>query len=304
MFGVNTFPDQTARRIYMGLRTTEMAFADECCAAMREVTTLSGSVPVETDETNLGRLDDLGLAPGAEAIEHGGEGGFAEYNCKEFVGPNTILDRVVADYEAYGEDALAKELQRARMRANLKLDGRLAQVLADTGLNETYSATGDGSGAWDTALGKPLLDLNTVRLEIVPGADTVIFDAISVNWLVQHASFTAQSSFYADGQIDYSAFAAYVKSKTEFKNVYVFNKFYNAAKKGQPKDVQYLFRGKCWVGHKSNLVLVDPAHKLQNHVDVERKTSKRGWFVQVTRHCDILRPSQSLGCYISGVLTP
>jgi hypothetical protein len=152
-------------------------------------------------------------------------------------------------------------------------------------------------------LGKPLLDLNTARLEIVPGADTVIFDAITVKSLVQHPSFTAQTSYYADGQIDYGAFAAYVRAKTEFKNVYVFNKFYNAAKKGQPKDVQYLFKGKCWVGHKSNLVLVDPAHALQNQVDVLRKPERRGWLVQVVRHCDVLRPSQSLGCYISGALT-
>lgn len=297
------FPAQAITRVYAGLRSKVPAFADEACTVEKKVMTLSGTVPVETDETNLGRLDDRGLAPGAEVIEHGGDLDTAEYNCLEFVGGNTLLDRVIADYEAYGEDALAKELTRARMNANLKLDGALESTLKSAVLNEAYSATADGSGAWDASLSKPLLDLNTVRTEIVPEADAVIFDPITVNWLVQHPSFTAQSSFYADGQIDYAAFAAYVRAKTQFKHVHVFNKLYNAAKKGQPKNMQYLMRGSCWVGYKEQLILVDPAHKLQNYVDHERSAKKRGYYIQVTRHCAILRPAKSMGCTISAILS-
>lgn len=303
MQNVGNFPAQAITRVYAGLRTSVPAFADECCTVEKKVMTLSGTVPVETDETNLGRLDDRGLTPGAEVVEHGGDVDTAEYNCLEFVGGNTLLDRVIADYEAYGEDALAKELTRARMNANLKLDGALENVLKSSTLNETYSATSDGSGAWDTSLGKPLLDLNTIRTEKVPNADTVIFDPITVNWLVQHPSFTAQSSFYADGQIDYAAFAAYVRAKTQIPNVHVFNKLYNAAKKGQPKDMQYLFKGNAWVGYKDQLILVDPAHKLQNYVDHERSAKRRGWYIQVTRHCALLRPAKSMGCAISAILS-
>lgn len=302
-----TFPDVLIQEMMFGLLTSEVAQADSICTPGPFRTTMSGSVPVLKSISTLARDEEIGLAPLAIAQELGGEMTSAPYTALARVGRSFVSDEERNDMGAYGQDAVALHLRLVRMQANFKTDRALATALASTVLNNEFDcASGqDGNGEWnDYTNGTPLQDLLKAADSFAPDADTLVLGRSVHDALVAHPDIKAQIVFINAGQIDYSGLIAILRVKVpNLQNLYVLDKLYNSAGKGQTLSTARLFRNNAWLGHKQDLILVEPAGApIQNQVDQERDVDHRALKVQYARYNAILRPTKELGVTFTNVI--
>lgn len=293
----NSFPQQVAQTLYAGIMTEVPALADSYCSKYTQTITLNGSLPRKTNKSSLGRIGNRKLAPGVAAQEHGGEAAGTQFNATAHVGTDFVPDETIISMAAFGEDALADRLQTARMEANLNVDATLAEVLESTTFNMAFDCETDGAGNWnDYTNSTPLTDMRIGRKNFAPGSDTIIIGSGLLYVLLDHPAFFAGQNFFNAGALDFEKFEATFRAKIPgIRNVYVWEKIYDAAGLGQTEDIEYLFDHGCWIGHKSDLVLVDPQSELQGRVDQERVSSRRGFKVSVNRYIDVVRPTKQKG---------
>lgn len=300
-----TFPDVLIQEMMFGLLTTEVSQADSICTPGPFRTTMSGSVPVLKSISTLARDEEIGLAPLAIAQELGGEMTSAPYTALARVGRSFVSDEERNDMGAYGQDAVALHLRLVRMQANFKTDRALATALASTVLNNTFDCNSDGGGEWnDYTNGTPLQDLLKAADSFAPDADTLVLGRSVHDALVAHPDIKAQIVQINAGQIDYSGLMAILRVKVpNLQYLYVLDKLYNSAGKGQNLSTARLFRNNAWLGHRSDLILVEPSGAaIQNTVDQERDVDRRALKVQYSRYNAILRPTKELGVTFTNVI--
>jgi hypothetical protein len=300
-----TFPDVLIQEMMFGLLTTEVSQADSICTPGPFRTTMSGSVPVLKSISTLARDEEIGLAPLAIAQELGGEMTSAPYTALARVGRSFVSDEERNDMGAYGQDAVALHLRLVRMQANFKTDRALATALASTVLNNTFNCNSDGAGEWnDYTNGTPLQDLLLAADSFAPDADTLVLGRSVYDALVAHPDIKAQLVNINAGQIDYSGLAAILRVKVpNLQQIFVLDKLYNSGAKGQALSTARLFRNNAWLGHKQDLILVEPSGAaIQNTVDQERDVDHRALKIQYARYNAILRPTKDLGVTFTNVI--
>jgi hypothetical protein len=293
----NSFPQQVAQTVYAGIMTEELALADNVCAKYTQTITLNGTLPRKTNKSSLGRVGNRKLAPGVAAQEHGGEMAGTTFSATAHVGTDFVPDETIISMSAYGEDALADRLRTARMEANLNVDATLAEVLESQTLNMVFDCTSAGAGSWnDFTNSTPLTDMRKARKDFAPGSDTIIVGSGLLYVLLDHPAFFAGQNFFNAGALDYEKFEATFRAKIPgIRNVYVWEKVYDANALGQAEDIDYLYDYGCWIGHKSDLVLVEPQSELQGMVDQQRIIARRGYQISVSRYIDVCRPTRQKG---------
>lgn len=310
-FDGSTIPDAVIEEVTMGLLTEEQALADEICTII-QTPSLAGVLPNLGSAATLGRLENSDLQPLVEAEPHGGSAGSTAYDCLAQVGYALISDEERAQFQAFGLDFLANRIRQARANANLQVDNALATVLASTSLNAEFDTTSDGSGEWDDATnGTPLEDIVEIIDDFAPGADTIVYGPETRRILIRHPDLVAEFSNFSGGQLDADGLRNLLSRKTGIPvdNIYEFKKLYNAGPKNGTVSTAYLFDEGFWVGHKRDLICVDPTNPVgqpafNNLTEVERVVRRRAHEIQHTRYVDFLRPTTSLGCTVSLVATP
>ena len=306
-FDIGSIPEQVLRSIALGQITEELSFADMVCTRVTERTTLNGSVPILNDKATLGRLDDTGLSPGVAPKEHGGAAGVTAYACLAYAGLDFVTDEERDDLGVYGIDMIENRARQARINSNLKIDARLSTQLSSTALNGEFDCNVDGSGEWDDYVNSdPLKNMIDARRDKVPGADTIIIGPEVYDALVGHPDIIAEFSQFNAGSLDYDGLAALLKRKIPgIRDVYHFEKFYDTAERGDAFSIGYLFAQGAWMGHKRDLIMVDPANAdVNNKLDIERDAKRRGHDVQYVRYIDIIRTHLSLGVTFTNTITP
>lgn len=303
---VGSIPNALIMEIMQGLITKELAQADTICTRRTDRTTLQGSIPVLSSITTLARAEDVGVGPFAEVADHGGTMTTASYSCLARVGKSLISDEEVNDMGALGQDAIALHLGICRGIANFKTDYALSEVLKSSSLNGTFNCNSDGGGEWDDKTnGTPLADLLKASRSFAPDGDTLVLGRRAAEALLSHPDVKAESSYFNAGQIDYGTLEAVLRRKIpNIRNIYVLDNLYNANALGQAVSVTRLFEINAWLGHKRDLILVDPqGAPIQNKVEQERQVSKRATLLQYERYNAILRPTALLGVRFTNVIT-
>lgn len=303
-FDLNSVPEQVLRSIALGLVTTEQAVADTLCTKFTEKTTLSGRVPVLSSKATMARADNVGLGPGEEPKAHGGKlKPSTPYNCLAYVGYDEITDEERNDLSVFSLDYIADRVRQARVDSNMGVDLKLQEILESTSLNTEFDVTSDGNGAWtDKVNSTPLEDMVEAKHTFCPGADTIIYGPAIKRALLAHPDLIAEYSQFNAGALDIDGLSALIARKTGITNVQYVEKFYDSANEGQAVSVTYLFDTLFWMGHKRDLVMVDPANAaINNKAEIERVVSRRLHQVQHTRYIDILRNTQELGAVFSNV---
>lgn len=304
-FDVGTIPQLTVQEIMYGLMTSEVALADSICTTYTRGSTLNGKVPVMTSASTLARAENIGLPPLAENVALGGAMTTADYNCLARVGDALVSDEEVNDMGALGADAASFALTSCRRQANFKTDYVLAQTLESTTLNEEFDCNVDGNGEWnDYTNGTPLADLLLAADEFAPDADTFVIGRRVHDILLAHPDIKAQIVMINNGQLDYNGLFAYLRTKIpNLQNFHVLDKLYNTAARGQTVAPGRLFSEKAWLGHKADLLLVEPnGAAIQNRVTQQRAPNNRALHVQYVRYNAILRPTKSLGVTFTNVI--
>jgi hypothetical protein len=302
----NSFPQQVAQTVYAGVITDVLALADNVCSKYTQSITLNGTLPRRTSKSGTGRIKNRKLAPGVAAQEHGGEMAGTDFKATAHVGTDFISDESLINGAAYNEDELAKSLTTARMEANLNVDATCVEALGSTTLNIEFDCQTDGAGSWnDYTNSTPLSDLRLGRKNFAPGSDTIIMGTGLLYVLLDHPAFFAGQNFFNAGALDFEKFETVMRAKIPgIRNVYLWEKIYDANELGQAVDFEYLFDYGCWVGHKSDLVLVEPASELQGMVDQERVVGRRGYKVSVNRYIDVVRPTREKGVIFTNPYDP
>lgn len=305
-FDFNSIPDSVLTETTMGLVTDMPAMADRFCTTFSRATTMSGTLPRLTNVTTLVGNRTQGLAPGEQAPTSPGGMASTTFECLAYVGKYVITAEEKAGIKSYGLDILQIHAESARAVANLKLDLDMATVLASTSLNEEYDCNVDGSGEWDDpANGRPFEDMLAAIDTKSPGSDTAILGRKVVRTLINHPDAIAESSNFNAGQLDESALVALIKRKLpSIRNVYIMDKFYNSAGEGATEVLAYVGDEVCWIGHKSDLILVHPKMDDQDKLVPWRDHDIRSDILQYERYDDIVRPTKAKGCTFSNIFTP
>ena len=300
-----TFPRMVVQRLYMSLMSKDYAQADTICRKETGKTTLNGTVYAKSSKSGLARVGNKKLAPLVAARKRHGKLGSRNYNAGACVGSTQLSDETMIDYAALGEDALADHVREVRAEANINVDAVLVDAIEDTAVNEEYDVTTDGDGAWDDyANSKPYKDMQNIVRDVAPGSDTIILGLQMSHILLSHPDTFVETSNFNAGLADFSGLQSYIKRKVPgIANIYVFEVLYDANEEGEEADPDHLFTNGCWIGHKSDLVLVDPNHPVQAQLDVTRNQDQRCWDVQVARYIDVVRISKELGCTLTGLKT-
>lgn len=306
-FDISTIPDQVLRSMAMGLVTEEESFADQVCTRITGKTTLNGTIPSKTSASTLGRLYNAGLAPGEVAKDHEGGVATTAYACKAYVGARFVYDEERNDLSVYGVDEIRDAARLARAVANLNIDAALATLLASTTENEEFDCNTNGNGEWDDQVnGTPLEDLLAAKYDQAPGSDCLIYGPEAMRALLAHPDVVAEISHFNAGQLDISGLNTLLASKLQIpvENIFRFEKLYNGAAEGAAVTTAFLFDEGVWMGHKRDLIMVDPLNALiNNKLEIERVVERRAHRVQYERYVDLKRLTQPLGVYFSNVIT-
>lgn len=298
-----SFPRMVAQRLYTALMTQDFAQADNICRKETGKTTLQGKVYTESSKAGLARIGNKKLAPLEAARKRHGALASRDYDAGACVGAESVPDEVVIDYDALGEDALTRRLKSARAEANINVDAVMVDALTSQTVNEVYDVTTDGAGEWDDYTNsKPYVDMQNIQRDVAPGSDTVVIGLQMSQILLSHPDTFAESSNFNAGLADHQALEAYIKRKVPgIANVYILDVLYDNSEEGAPVNFEHLFATGVWMGHKSDLVLVDPQHKLQSQVDIIRNVDQRCWDLQIARYIDVVRITKELGCALTNV---
>ncbi|NRA56921.1 MAG: hypothetical protein HRU13_02210 [Phycisphaerales bacterium] len=308
-FDFGSILDQVIPEVTKGLVTQEQADADRICTKWGMTTTLSGRFPRMTNVTTMGRAENVGLAPGALAKEHGG--GLAEvlYNCLAYVGYDFISDPARNDLAAFGEDLIADRVRQARIDANTGVDIALATLLADVVANNEFNVLaapgGDGNGAWtDKVNSTPLNDMVKAKHEFAPGADAIYYGPRVKRTLIDHPDFIAEDSHFDAGQRDLNSLNAFLAGKLNIPlaNIFYVEKFYNSANEGQPPVITYIGDEVFWMGHRSDLLMIDPSGPINNLSETNRNIKRRGFEISHARYVDFVRPTRELGVTFTNII--
>lgn len=305
-FDVGTIPQLTVQEIMFGLQTEEVAQADTICTPFRRGTTLSGKVPVMSSKSTLVRAENIGLPPLAENVAQGGSMTTADYTCLARTGDALVSDEEINDMGALGADAAAFHLTQCRRQANFKTDYVLAQTLESTVLNEEFDCNTDGNGEWDDYTnGTPLADILLAADEFAPDADTFVIGRRTHDILLGHPDIKAQIVMIAAGQLNYDGLFAYLRTKIpNLQYFHVLDKLYDAATRNGAASPTRIFREKAWLGHKRDLLLVEPSGApIQNQVTQNRSAAHRALRIQYVRYNTILRPTKALGVTFTNIVT-
>jgi hypothetical protein len=282
--------------------TDQQSLADEICTKYTRTTTLSGTLPRYLTKTTLARIQNKDLSPGAEAETHGGEAGSVSYNCLAQVGYDVITDEHKHDIEVYGRDAIEDHLGVAIATSNLNIDDKLREVLESTSLNGEESV----GNAWDDggSSSTPWEDMRDGIQSKAPGADTIVCGIDVAQALMSNSNFYAQTSYFNAGTSNLDALAEDLKANLKgIQNVYLPRKIYDSANRGQNTSVDYLMKSTFWIGHKRNLIMVDPQGEINNKTEISRAARRRSDEIVFTRYVDIIRPDSLLGVTFTGTLT-
>lgn len=301
-----SFPRMVVQRLYKSLMSKDFADADNICRKETGKTTLSGTIYAESSKSGLARIGNKKLPPLVAAKKRHGKLASRNYDAGACVGATQISDEAMIDYDALGEDVLANKIKECRAEANVNVNAVMVDAIESTVLNNEFDATTDGDGAWDDYTNShPYKQMQEIVTDVAPGSDTVIVGLSMSHTLLSHPDTFAETSNFAAGLADYNALVAYIKRKVPgIANVYILDVLYDAAEEGEEPDIQHLFTNGCWIGHKSDLVLVDPQHAVQSQVDVTRNADQRCWDVQIARYIDVVRISKELGCAVTNIKTP
>lgn len=298
-----SFPRMVAQRLYTALMTQDYAQADNICRKEIGKTTLQGKIFAESSKAGLARIGNKKLAPLEAARKRHGKLTSRDYDAGACVGTESVPDEVVIDYDALGEDAIARRLKAARAEANINVDAVMVDALTSQTVNEVYDVAVDGAGSWDDYTNsKPYIDMQNIQRETAPGSDTVVIGLQMSQILLSHPDTFAETSNIVAGLADHSALEAYIKRKVPgIANVYILDVLYDDSEEGEDANPVHLFTQDVWIGHKSDLVLVDPSHRIQSQVDVERNVDQRCWDLSIARYIDVVRISKELGCALTNV---
>lgn len=310
MGDLGTIPSQNSlNEIKMGLRTQRGSIAREICGRPRRAPRhTSGKVAYYNISSRLVREEEP-LAPGAPMKEDNYQIATTDFQCKRYYGRSRITDEEKIDLSYYDEDLVEDESLFCVVQAEARLDLKLASVMADTALNQEFSATGDGNGAWDTSAGTPIQDLLDTRRTLVPGADLVVIGEDVHDALLTNPNIRAESANYDAGSLDYSGLQIYLARKLGMQpsQIYIFKKDYNSAKEGQPAVKARGFGTGVWMGYRDTLLLVEPddgANGNSDSLKMQRNDVTSSDDITYYLLADIVRPDINNGATITDTITP
>lgn len=303
MFDNGSIPSSVLSEIIFGLETKPACQADSICTIHNRTTTLGGSIPLFSSQSSVGRANRAGLQPGEASTPRIQSAGSVAYSALAYVGRCDITDESVINLAGYGLDILAKDMEIAIADSHLGVDEALAAVLASSSLNEAFDCASDGTGRWDVpAASSPLDDLDKAKHDTAPGADTLVLGANVVRILKRHPDFLAMYSNFSAGYLN-DAQLLEVLGGIGFANVHVFDKMRDLNGLPLALSMDFLGNQQCWIGHKSDLIMVDPQHAKNHFPENFRDHGTRTNAVQFTRYAAFARPHKEMGCVFTNIFT-
>lgn len=294
----NNIPQPLIAEVIEGLAASPQAFADELCTK-QPVPSLNGTITVEPSANRLGAGNmQGGIAEGAEAQEFLMDLTSTTYACLRYEAYAVLPDGTVIDSNAAGYQLLARALEGALIRANIKLDQDLF-----TSLNTTTTTAAAGNGTWTTASSTPFEDLQDL-FDVTADPNQLVLGRQQCQALQVHPDFTSRVSNYAGGAIGVGMVANILRDVfPHLENVYMNHRLYNDQNAGQAVSISassYIFSNLVWAGHKSDCILCEPPGGI--YTEQDRIIRKQSDEILVGRRADILLPHNEMNGRLTGTV--
>lgn len=299
-----------AQDAVFGLRNKRGTVADLVCEKRIEDHT-QGSVPyyptlhsIGDDDGEMALQNPLGVLPREENFAMG----TTDYNMGRWDSMVPVDKAILKDVEKFAKGA-EPLMNQIMAKADLKVDRSLNKVLVDTSSNLTQAV---GASYWSLVNSTPSDDILKAYNQ-TPGANLCVVGLDVAQNLAKHPEFKETTSNYSGtGYSSHAQVRAYIAELTGIdpEQVFIAEKFYNSANKGQTLTLAYAFSKTFWIGHREGLLLIE-----QNYADTigdERPTNEG--LVTVKENHNIIEfaygrvgqikraGDKELGCVIPGVL--
>lgn len=297
---------EVLKEVIHGLKSRPTPLAREFCTIKRGRNGLVGKVPYLTSASTLGSTGNgrAGQAPGSDIPTQQASLAYADYDCLQYPGRVDIAHASIINLNSLDLDALAEFLVACMAQSAALTDTDLAQILADANANNTFDCNSAGGGEWDTADGTALTDLDKIRTSgaYAKGANTVIFGVGAWSAFrgcpeVIGRVAMSNSTLLTDSE------ARSLLSGFGFTNIYLFDNMVNAADDGLAISVSDVFSSGVWVGHKSDLLMIDPDHELNGDANAEKVIGAPRSVLSYVEYADFVRPHKEMGCRMTNVLS-
>lgn len=290
----DTVAKTTVDEIFEGLQGTPSAVADRACTRVT-VDSRVGSYAAHASYGNLSQLSDDGLAEGVEAREKIHDVTNVDFSLKRFVGIGSINDGDKLSLQRGNFSPLQRMAESCRRESGAKLDNSLNNVLSDTDLNLTQPV---GNGAWSSSSSTPYADI-TAALKKSGYGDLMVIGRQEMERLMEHPDFTGKFLGFTGGAIAPGELESVLRSLfPSVRTIVLGDTVYNTANEADTVSLAYPFDGTAWVGHSSDLVLLElPGFESETDRNIYAEKD----IVRYTRRAQVIRPHQEMGCVITGV---